>query len=123
MRHSTAAPATTFVVGDLVTSVADTIYLADQSDLDRPAMGVVTRVVATTVYFVRMARVTPLAVAGTELAIHKTLYLGAAGKTTFDAPAFSGGGILRQTVGFTIESLGGGNYEAYLDTTGAAVPS
>ena len=118
----TAASGQSFAVNDLVFPDGDTVYLADQTDLTRPALGVVTRIVGTTIFYAPQKAALNKTVTGSTPAGHKTLYLGAAGGVTFTAPTW-GSGVLSQVVGHAFEDNGDGTHDCLLDASNLASPT
>lgn len=117
----TAAAGQSFAVNDLVFPDGDTVYLADNTNIARLALGVVTRVLDDTIYYVPAKAALNVTPTGAAPAGHKTLYLGTAGGSTFTAPAY-GSGLLRQIVGHAYEDNGDSTYDALYNCSHNAMP-
>lgn len=117
----TAAMGQSFVVNNLVFQDGDTVYLADQSNLARPAVGIVTRVSGTTIFHTTIKAALSITPGGSAPSGHKTLYLATAGGVTFTAPEW-GAGVLSQIVGYVTKDNGDTTYDTLLNCSNLATP-
>ena len=98
-------------VNDLVFQNEGTVNKADNSNVDRPALGVAYEIDGSTVYHSRSTKILGVTPQGTQESGHTTWWLGTDGKVTFTRPS-SG---LRQVVGFGTVDNGDGTWDGTIN--------